>query len=210
VSAARAEPLELAGPAGRLEALFETPVAGASRGVALLCHPHPLHGGSLTNKVVHTLGRAFQERGYATLKFNFRGVGLSSGGFDEGRGETEDALAAFDYARARVNTGEAAVAGFSFGAYVAYRVALVRELARLVSIAPPVARFGLDFAAVPKAPWLIVQGSADEVVEPESVRAFVASLQPPPRLIWMEGASHFFHGRLIELKEALEASLPAG
>jgi alpha/beta superfamily hydrolase len=209
VSPPQAQALELAGPAGRLEALAEEPAGGERQGFALLCHPHPLHGGTLNNKVVHTLARAFQERGYATLRFNFRGVGLSEGRFDDARGEVEDALAAFAFARSRWPGGEQCVGGFSFGAFIAYRVALVRPVARLVTVAPPIARFNFTWTEVPASPWLVVQGGADEVVDAGEVRRFVAALHPAPTLAWLADASHFFHGRLAELKAAVQSTLPA-
>src|ERR1700722_3706332 len=119
VRAPRAERLAIAGPAGKLEALIETPVSEGSAGgdvsaFGVVCHPHPLYGGTLDNKVVHTLARAFEERGAPTIRFNFRGVGESAGSYDEGRGETEDALAVIAFGRARWPQAALWLGGFSF------------------------------------------------------------------------------------------------
>ena len=134
-----AEALTISGPAGALETLLEVPAAGAPvGGFAVVCHPHPLHGGTMQNKVVHTLARALQEAGIATLRFNFRGVGASAGSYDEGRGEIEDALAVIAYGRARWPGAALTLAGFSFGAQVALLAAPSSAPARLITVAPPV------------------------------------------------------------------------
>jgi uncharacterized protein len=201
------EAVTLVGPAGPLEAVVEVPEDYRGRRCAIVCHPHPLYGGTLTNKVVHMTARALQERGYATVRFNFRGVGASAGAYDEGRGETDDALAVLDAARIRWPGAQATVAGFSFGAYVAYRVASDRGLAQLITIAPPVARFDFQAAPVPGIPWLVIQGDADEVVDPGAVRAWARALAPAPTVVMVAGASHFFHGQLAALRETVQSHL---
>ncbi|MFI4869445.1 MAG: alpha/beta hydrolase [Steroidobacterales bacterium] len=203
----RAEALLIDGPAGVLEALLEEPQPqGPQRsvpaGFAVICHPHPLHGGTLHNKVVHTLARACQERDLPTLRFNYRGVGASTGSYDEGRGETEDALAVVAAGRARWPHGALTLAGFSFGAMVSLRAAAATAPARLISVAPAVMSAGSDSIIRPPCPWLIVQGDADEVVDCRAVQAFAARFQPPPQLVVLPGAGHFFHRRLPELRDA--------
>lgn len=198
----RAEPLSIDGPAGVLEALLEEPQVSAPAGFAVLCHPHPLHGGTMHNKVVHMLAQACQERGMPTLRFNYRGVGSSAGSYDEGRGETQDALAVIAAGRARWPGAALTLAGFSFGGAVSLHAAQAAAPARLISVAPAVTR--PEFAAIarPDCPWLIVQGEADEVVPCAEVLAFAARFQPPPQLVVLPGAGHFFNGRLPELRDA--------
>ena len=201
------ERLLLEGPAGPLEAVFEVPAGFDGRRLALVCHPHPLFGGTMDNKVVHTTARALQECGYATLRFNFRGVGQSAGSWDHGRGEAEDALAAAAALQSRWPQGELLVAGFSFGAYVATQLATRLPLRQLVTIAPPVQRFDFGTLAVPQCPWLVLQGDQDELVDHEAVLAWTRTLQPAPSVAILPGAEHFFHGRLNDLRSALQANL---
>jgi hypothetical protein len=195
------------GPVGPLAALLEVPEGFDGRQAALVCHPHPLFGGTMRNKVVHMAARALHERGFATLRFNFRGVEGSAGHFDEGRGETDDALAALDYARALWPDAALTVAGFSFGSFIAYNVATRRPVARLIMIAPPVQRF--DFAAqpVPSIPWTVIQGDQDELVDYRQVLAWARERVPAPRVAVLAGAEHFFHGRMQELRDAVQAAL---
>lgn len=199
---ATAERLAIQGPSGPLEAIIEdTGQDGARYG--LLCHPHPLHGGTMDNKVVTTVGRALREAGIPTLRFNFRGVGNSAGVFDGGRGETADAEAAASWCSARWPGRQPVIAGFSFGAYVALRLAQRIRPSLLITIAPPVTSFDFSGLSPPTCPWTIVQGDADEVVDPLAVAAFAERLNPRPRMAIMPGAGHFFHGRLIELRNAV-------
>ncbi len=201
------EQVTIAGPAGSLDALIEVPAGYTGERCAVICHPHPLHGGTMTNKVVYITARALQERGFATLRFNFRGVGASSGEFDDGRGETGDAMAACDYATARWPAATLTMAGFSFGSFVAFRVALQREVRELIMIAPPVKRFAFGTKPLPAAPWVVIQGDTDDVVECQDVKEWIASLASPPRLEVVGGAEHFFHGRLNDLKLAIQSCL---
>lgn len=205
--------LLLPGPAGVLEAATALPEpAAARRGTAIVCHPHSQQGGTMHNKVVTIVERSLRESGLATVTFNFRGVGESSGSFDDGRGETDDLLAIAAWVQ-QVRAGDVLwLAGFSFGSYVAARAAAQLPLRQLISIAPPVSRW--DFAALPAppCPWLIVQGESDEVVDPEAVYAFAAARQPPPVLVRLPDTGHFFHRRLMDLrgviKNAVRANLP--
>lgn len=199
------ERLSIAGPAGSLEALIETPADSTRRCFGVVCHPHPLFGGAMTNKVVHSVARCWQELGVPTLRFNFRGVGASQGHYDEGRGETDDALAVIEYGRRRWPGAAAWLAGFSFGAYVALRVAERTRLALLVTVAPPVGRWEFGDLGAPDCPWLIVQGDRDELVDVNAVRDWAATRRPEPQVAIVAGAEHFFHGRLHELRELVRA-----
>lgn len=208
------EKLLLTGPAGPLEALLEAPEGGPARAVAVVCHPHPLHGGTLHNKVAHMLARAARSAGAAALRFNFRGVGASGGAHAHGRGEVEDAGAAIAAMQARHPGLPLWLLGFSFGACVALARAQLdagqgRAPARLVTVAPPAACYGLVTAAGPGCPWLLVQGGADEVVDAAAVMQWARSFAPAPRAAWMDGAGHFFHGRLTELRDHAIAFLSA-
>jgi uncharacterized protein len=207
----RAERLLLAGPAGALEALLETPAAAAAvAAFGVVCHPHPLHGGTLDNKVVWTLARAFQQLGAATIRFNFRGVGASAGSYDEGRGETADALAVIAAGRQRWPQAQLWLAGFSFGGVVALNAAREVPAALLVTVAPGITRIDPGAAAPPECPWLIVQGEADEVVPAPAVTAWARALVPQPQLVLLSGAGHFFHGRINELRDVVVAFLTHG
>ena len=200
------------GPAGRVEGRLEEPAAqgDARRSVGVLCHPHPLYGGTMQNKVVHTAARAMQEAGAATVRFNFRGVGHSEGRYDAGAGELEDALAVIDWTRRRLACDRLWLAGFSFGAAVALQAATRgARPARLVTIAPPVGRIIIEPVARPACPWLIVHGGRDELVEAEAVRDWAAGYDPAPELAVVPDAEHFFHGRLPELRAAILAFLGA-
>lgn len=201
-----AEPVILAGTAGPLEAVVEEPAGAASGAFMVICHPHPLHGGTMTNKVVTTLARSAHELAVPALRFNFRGVGASAGSFDEGRGETEDALTAIAWGRERWPDASLWLAGFSFGGYVALRAstaAAAGNVGKLVTVAPALARnFGtVGDIKVPHCPWLIVQGEADEVVDASVVKEWATQLQPPPRLVTLPGVGHFFHGQLGALQQ---------
>jgi alpha/beta superfamily hydrolase len=204
------EALTLAGPAGALEALLEGPASATPRAMAVVCHPHPLHGGTMLNKVVHTLARALNELGLPTLRFNYRGVGASEGSYADGVGETDDALAAAAFLTGRYPGVPLWLAGFSFGAVVAWRAAGSLAPRQLISIAPPVERMGeLVTGLRPQCPWLVVQGDADEVVPCHEVQGYVARLSPPPDLVVLPGVDHFFHGRLALLKSVLHERLPS-
>ncbi|HHO69014.1 MAG TPA: alpha/beta hydrolase [Gammaproteobacteria bacterium] len=195
------------GPAGPLELVVDTP-AGPPRALAIVCHPHPLYGGSLDNKVVHQMARTFTELGAVAVRFNFRGVGASAGSFDEGRGETDDLLAVADWARGRWSGLPLWLAGFSFGAWVALRAAPVLHPDWLVTVAPPVNLYDVPAPADPGLRWLLVQGSADDVVPADAVSEWVQRLQQPPETVLLEGAGHFFHGRLNALRQVLAERAP--
>lgn len=204
-----AEALTLSGPAGTLEALLEQPADGASGGFAVVCHPHPLYGGTMQNKVVHTVARALQEAGIATLRFNFRGVGASSGSYDRGAGELADTLAVIEFGRSRWPAAELTLAGFSFGAQMVLLAAPSSHPVRLITVAPPVSRPEFGAVEPPSCPWLIVQGDADEVVDAQQVRSFAARFASPPVFTMLPGVNHLFHGHLRELHDAVASFLKA-
>jgi alpha/beta superfamily hydrolase len=190
------------GPSGNIEALLDDPDT-APAAIAVVCHPHPLQGGAMQNKVTYMLARAFNDLGALSLRFNFRGVGQSAGNFDNGMGETDDALAAIDWLTAQHPGLPLWLGGFSFGSFVALRAQSRRQVARLVTVAPAVERFASDDIVPPASQWILVQGMADDVVSPQAVLAWARSLPKPPHIIEMAGAGHFFHGRLNELREAV-------
>jgi alpha/beta superfamily hydrolase len=198
--------LQIPGPAGPLEAIVEDPAAHGAEppALAVVCHPHPLYQGTMRNKVVHTVARAANRLGAPSVRFNFRGVGASAGAWDEGRGETEDALAVIEWARRRWPGLPLWLAGFSFGSYVALRAGPQARPAALVTVAPPVQRFPLDDSWQPEAPWLVVQGEADELVDWRAVQAWTEARKPPPQLVLLPDTSHFFHGRLGELQQVVQ------
>ena len=189
----------LVGPAGGIEALIETPGAASPKAFGVICHPHSLFGGTLQNKVVHTLARSFQELGAPTIRFNFRGVGGSSGSFADGIGETEDALAVVAEGKRRWPGAHVWLAGFSFGGAVAVRAAARASARLLVTVAPAVRLIDVSDSKVPDCPWLIVQGDVDELVEPAAVLQWAAELAPAPTVKVLPGVGHFFHGKLTEL-----------
>lgn len=192
--------IDLQAGTGLVEALLQVPEEPA--GMVLICHPHPLHEGTMTNKVVHTLARAAAARNLINLRFNFRGVGKSAGSYTGGEGETEDCLEIGRQMRARWPDMTLWLAGFSFGSFVAWRAARALDgLGGLITVAPPVDRFRFAGSRAPDCPWLICQGTADELVDHEAVEAWAAGFEPKPALTLFPGGSHFFHGRLIELRE---------
>ena len=202
------QPATIVGAAGILEARVEDPVPGASpAAVGVVCHPHPLHGGTMQNKVVHTLARAMQELGAPTVRFNFRGVGRSEGSYDGGVGELEDALAACAWARSRWNCANLWLAGFSFGSAVALQSVEAVKPQKLVTVAPPVGRLIVTPVARPPCPWLVVQGDRDELVSFDDVQAWVSGYADPPQLLVLRDAEHFFHGRLVELRAGVKRFL---
>ena len=199
--------LFLAGPAGRIEAALDAPEADvpARPLLAIVCHPLPTEGGTMHNKVVTMTARALRECGATTLRFNFRGVGQSEGRFDDGEGELADLRAVAAWARAEHPDKVLWLAGFSFGAWVSLRLANELRAAALVSIAPPVGR-SWDFSGIelPAVPWLVIQGDADEIVDPQAVYDWIASLPHPPQLVRMPDTSHFFHRKLMDLRGAVK------
>lgn len=191
------------GAAGAIETVIETPQT-PPRGIALITHPHPLQGGTLDNKVTVTLARTFFALGYVAVRFNFRGVGASAGAFDEGAGETDDALTVLGHVRARFGaTLPIALAGFSFGTFVQTRVAQRVVPEGMVLVGPAVKRFAL--VPVPKG-TIVIHGEADEVVLLADVFDWARPQQLP--IVVFPGCGHFFHGRIVQLAEVVTRMWP--
>lgn len=186
-------------PAGFLEARLQEQ-DDPSAPVALILHPHPLYGGTMHTKVVYTLFSSFFEEGFTVVRFNFRGVGQSTGSYDEGRGELDDAEAVLAWLKARYPGAQRWwIAGFSFGAWLTLKVATRHPACEgFVAVAPPASRFDFDFLEKMAPLGLIIQGSADEVVDPASVYALADRVHIPLHTI--EGADHFFRDHLALLK----------
>ena len=189
------------GPAGALACAIDEPVPGTPiRGTAVLCHPHPQHGGTMDNKVVITLARAFVQLGYRAVRFNFRGVGGSAGSWDDGRGEVDDALAVIAQQRAAHPGLPLALAGFSFGGYVAAqaadRLADADPVQRLVLVGPATSRFTMPARVAPDT--VVIHGEADDVVPLSSTLDWARPQVLP--VIVLPGVGHFFHGQLTLLK----------
>lgn len=199
----------LPGAAGNIEVLA-TPADpdNTKAAVAVICHPHPLYGGTMTNKVVSTLARACQNLGLRTVRFNFRGVGKSEGSFADGVGETEDLFRVIEWAKQACPGAALWLAGFSFGGYIAARAATqLPGVAQLITVAPQASRFTAAPFPPITCPWVLVQGEKDEVVSAEEVFAWVETLNLKPIVIRMPDAGHFFHGKLLELREKLQEVL---
>ncbi len=212
MSRASIEKVSLNGPAGTLEAVLEASGEAPSF-MAIVCHPHPLFGGTMNNKVVTTLCRACRDASGAVLRFNFRGVGASQGAYSDGIGECEDLLAAESWLSQRYPGLPLWLAGFSFGSFVAARGARIladnnRPVQHLFLVAPPVHHY--DFVSIDRVdcPVTVVQSEDDEVVPAEQVFAWQQQTPLAPDLIRFSDAGHFFHGRLIQLAEVARSRLP--
>ena len=206
--------LLLDGPAGALEVAVDHSEATPLPAVAIICHPLPIEGGTMHNKVVTMLARSLRELGLDTVRFNFRGTGNSEGSFDNGVGETDDLRTVAAWVRAQRPDAALWLAGFSFGAYVSLRMAAELQPSMLISIAPPVRRsWDFDSLVPPTCPWLVIQGEADEVVDPQAVFDWIDTMRDPPDLVRMPDTGHFFHRKLMDLRGAIKhgvrAYLPA-
>lgn len=197
---------DLAGPAGRLEALLNSG-SPAARYAVLLCHPHPLGGGTMHNKVVYHAMKAFQAEGLPVLRFNFRGTGLSEGAHDHGRGEQDDARAALDWLSRKFDL-PVLFAGFSFGSYVGLRAVCGDSRVKgAVALGIPAHAEGrnytYEFLAHCAMPKLFISGTRDQYGPRTHVEAVVAAAQPPAELVWIEDAEHFFIGKLDQVQAAI-------
>ncbi len=198
------------GPAGPLEVRRELPPTPASpAGLALICHPHPLYGGTLDNKVVYTLARCALSIGLTAVRFNFRGVGKSGGAYGNGAGETEDAAAVLAWAQQQQPDARVVLMGFSFGATVALRLTALVDAVQLVTVALPLGYFEHEPLPRPRCPWLLVHGTADTTVPWPETEASIKQHALTPQLAVLPGVDHFFHGKLAELRAAVEPVLQA-
>ena len=189
-------------PAGKLETVIDDP-EGERRGLLLVAHPHPLHGGTLDNKVVTTLAKAANEAGWVSVRPNFRGVGMSDGSYDAGIGETDDLLAVARFVEASYPNLPWALAGFSFGAFVQHRLRQQLNARRLILVAPAVTMY--EFDPVP-ADSVMIFGDADELIPPTAMQSWAEQQQLAVKIV--PGAGHFFHGKLKELKQAFLEACP--
>lgn len=186
------------GTAGQLEGVLHLPDT-PPRAIAVVAHPLPTMGGTMDNKVVTTLARAFTELGFAALRFNFRGVGESAGSYDEGRGETLDAVAAANFMLGEFGGLPLIMSGFSFGGYVQARAVLDMHPRKLLLVAPAVNRF--EMPDVP-ADTLLIHGDQDDVVELDAILQWAQPQHLP--IVVLAGAGHFFHGRLTQLRDIVK------
>lgn len=195
---------EIAGPAGPLEARLDLPGAEA-RAVAVCGHPHPLHGGTMHTKGLYQAAKGLTRAGVATLRINFRGVGMSAGTFDAGPGEQDDLRAAIDFATARFPGLPVVAAGMSFGSWIAATVGAADPRVGLVlAVAPPVDRYDFGVLTTAGKPVFIVHGEDDELISAKEIRAFYARLAEPKELVMIEDANHLFEGKASLVGDAVE------
>lgn len=184
------EKVILQGPVGSLEGLYHQGQSG--KPAVVVCHPHPLYGGTMRNKVVYWIGRAFEERGYSVLRFNFRGVENSEGEWAEGIGEADDVRTAFDWLVEKNPTSPLYFAGFSFGTYAGLQAARTdQRVQKMLAVAPAVNLWSFDFMLGDTRPLTIIQGTADEIVPYAAVQSWITH-HPHATLHIIEGAGHFF------------------
>lgn len=203
----RSQKIFIPGNCGHLESLYSSPLAGSSEIVAVVCHPHPLHGGSMHNKVVTTIAKTFDSINAHTIRFNFRGVGDSIGEFDAGCGETEDLLSIIKWLKIKHPKAKIVTAGFSFGSYICCKAATKINPSMLITIAPAIIRQNYENIPSFQGPWLLVQGTADELTDTNAVLAWAKKQIAPPKVITITNASHFFHGKLQLLQQQLVANI---
>jgi alpha/beta superfamily hydrolase len=202
----RETPVFIDGPAGQLEALY-LDIEGA-KGLALICHPNPVQGGTMLNKVISTLQRTARDAGFVTLRFNYRGVGASVGSSDMGEGEVDDAEAAAAWLRNKHPELPMTLLGFSFGGFVAATLGGRLEvhgetLSHVFMVAPAVMRIASVDALPQKGTLTLIQPETDEVVDPQIVYAWSDTLQRPHELLKVAECGHFFHGKLTDLKDLI-------
>ncbi len=195
----------LPGPAGNLEIRYQEP-ADATDQIGIICHPHPLHGGTMNNKVVTTLARTFKELNMINIRFNYRGVEQSEGSYDHGIGETDDALSVIQWAHNKWPDKKICLAGFSFGSYIALsasaKISDQKLISQLITIAPAVNH--ADFSGLaPSLPWIVVIAEKDVIVSGDEIRTWLKTLKTFPDILSFPEATHFFDGQLMALRESL-------
>jgi|YelNatPaOPRAMG01_1025707.scaffolds.fasta_scaffold28521_3 alpha/beta superfamily hydrolase len=207
-AATKIEHLILTGPEGDIEALLEWDPAWQPRQVAIVCHPHPLYGGTMHNKVVFRAAKAATHLEVPALRFNFRGVGRSAGKYADGIGERDDARAVLDYLSERFPNIPVTMMGFSFGSVVALAVGSEDErVYSLVGIGLPVNSTNFSFLHGVQKPKLLVQGTEDQFGSRERIEKLFETLSEPKRLLFVEGADHFLTGRLHEMQAEIQGFL---
>jgi alpha/beta superfamily hydrolase len=196
----------ISGPAGLLEIRIKEN-SDQARGLVVLSHPHPLYGGTMNNKVITTLEKAFYGLGYHTVAFNFRGVGKSEGEYDNGIGEQQDLVEVLRWAKQGLNPSQVVLAGFSFGSYVTLMVLnQLSDVDGLCTVAPPVGLYDFSQIQAVEQPWVLIQGGKDEVISAQEVMDWAMSRSPRPDFFWRSKASHFFHGELVWLRKIVAAN----
>jgi alpha/beta superfamily hydrolase len=202
--ARKIESLFLAGPAGKLEALLEEPEEGAPTQAALVCHPHPQHGGTMHNKVVYRLARGLRTSGSVVLRFNYRGVNLSEGVYANGDGELEDARVALNYLRERYPDLPYTLAGFSFGSRIALRLGCAStDARRVIAVGFPAMYRHISYLPDCTVPRVFIQSTHDQFGSVEATHATVDPLPEPKQLIFIEAQDHFFAGGLDPFERAV-------
>jgi len=201
------------GTVGAIQVAVRSPLGAAAlvgrEACAVICHPHPLYGGNMHNKVVTTLARTYIELGIAAVRFNFRGVGQSAGSHDEGCGEVDDLISVCSWVQGQFPGAELLLAGYSFGAAIVASGCSRVSPVHLTLIAPPIGRFGLTAKTVLPWPALVVVGGQDELVDADEVSRWARGLNSPAALVSLPLAGHFFHGELTPLRMAVHAELLA-
>ncbi len=194
----------LSGPVGVLEVATTNPMVKKPY-VAIVCHPKPLHEGTMNNKVVTTIVRAFENLGLTTVRFNYRGVGKSEGSYGNETGEMDDLLCVIEWVQQVLPDYQIWLAGFSFGSFIAASIASKTDVAsQLLSVAPATNWHDFTTLTNVRCPWHVISSDADEVVPFEHVKPWLENPSSPLEYQVVHGASHFFHGRLIELRDTIE------
>lgn len=194
---------------GSIECLLSAPTSTQPiNNIAVICHPHPLFDGTMHNKVVFTIAKTLNKHNIPVLRFNFRGVEKSEGQYAEGIGEKEDLRVVTELFQKLYPGKSLWLAGFSFGSYIAASMQQTLAADRLITIAPAVTSFDFNAFPAPECPWLLVQGLADEVIDADKVLSWANHLTKPPTIVTMEGTSHFFHRRLVDLANVIEDFIP--
>ncbi|MEM9102047.1 MAG: alpha/beta fold hydrolase [Pseudomonadota bacterium] len=200
--------LQLPGPSGQIETLINRPSQlKNAKFAAIICHPHPLHGGAMTNKVVHTVAKTIEEKGGISIRFNFRGVGRSDGTFAKGEGEIDDLYAVFQWLKTQLPNINIILAGFSFGAYVSAMAHNLMKPKLLISLAPPVKRFDFDNFERPSGYWQVIAAEKDELVELLEIEKWLQRTGKPDDYQVIQDSSHFFHGKLNILKDKIDDAI---
>jgi len=197
--------IAIPGVVGSIEAIIDSRESGDEPYVAICCHPHPQHSGTMTNKVIHTASKALSGLGVTSIRFNFRGVGKSDGNYADGVGEQDDLVAVHNWVKMQYPDRKLLLVGFSFGAYISALQARNLEPELLISIAPPIGRIEFDGYEPPECPWIIIQGEQDELVEASAVYSWAARFEKTPQITKMAETSHFFHGKLLDLRGVIES-----
>lgn len=197
---------EMAGPAGRLEILIDSPAAGSAlRAAVVFAHPHPQFGGTMHTKAVYQAAKGLSRLGCEVLRFNFRGVGRSEGAFDEGVGEAADFRAALDFMAARHPGTPLWAGGFSFGSWIGLDAGVAdARVTTLIGIAPPLDRYDYEPVRTTTKPKFFIQGERDEICPLRRMREFYASCQEPKELVVIDAADHLFDGHVTEVADAIE------